>query len=66
MVKESYFYKNSKLYEFWNNFIFPATEKVRKKKIFEPRVKKIIEICKKFKVEKKKNNRYWCGFWYFL
>ena len=26
------FYKNSKLYEFWNNYIFPATEKVRKKK----------------------------------
>ena len=48
------FYKNSKLYEFWNNNIFPATEKVRSKKIFKPRVKKILEICKKYKVNRQK------------
>jgi 2-polyprenyl-3-methyl-5-hydroxy-6-metoxy-1,4-benzoquinol methylase len=48
------FYQNSKLYEFWNNYIFPATEKIRRKKIFEPRAKKIIEICKKLKVGRKK------------
>ena len=48
------FYKNSKLYEFWNNRIFPATEKVRSKKIFKPRVKKILQICKKYKVNRQK------------
>jgi 2-polyprenyl-3-methyl-5-hydroxy-6-metoxy-1,4-benzoquinol methylase len=46
------FYKNSKLYEYWNDYIFPSTEKVRNKKIFLPRVKKILEICKKFNVKK--------------
>jgi len=50
----SNFYKNSKLYEFWNNFIFPSTEKVRNKKIFLPRVNKIIQLCKKHKISKKK------------
>ena len=50
----NHFYYNSKLYEFWNKYIYPATETERRKKIFEPRAKKIIEICKKFKVGKKK------------
>ena len=48
------FYKNSKLYEYWNDHIFPSTEKVRNKKIFEPRVKKILELFKKLKVRKNK------------
>ncbi len=48
------FYKNSKLYKFWNNFIFPTTEKVRNKKIFVPRVKKIMQLCKKHKISRKK------------
>jgi len=41
------FYKNSKLYSFWNKFIFPASERERKKIIFKPRAKKIIKILKK-------------------
>lgn len=40
------FYKQSKVYEYFNKFIFPQTEKVRSKKIFLPRVNKIIKICK--------------------
>ena len=48
------FYRNSKLYEYWNDHIFPSTENVRNKKIFLPRVKKILEICKKFNVKKNK------------
>ena len=47
------FYKNSKLYEFWNNRIFPATEKVRSKKIFKPRVKNITNL-QKYKVNRQK------------
>ena len=48
------FYKHSKLYKYWHNVIFPSTEKVRNKKIFKPRVKKIIEICKKQNISRKK------------
>jgi len=40
------YYANSKNYEFWNKFIFPASEKVRKEKIFSPRAARVIEACK--------------------
>ena len=40
------FYKNSESYRFWNKFIFPATEKIRRKKIFQPRVIECIKFCK--------------------
>ncbi len=49
----SKFYKNSRLYEFWNNYIFPASDKIRTNKVFKPRVNQIIKLCKKYKV---KNN----------
>lgn len=44
------FYMQSKNYEFWNNYIFPATDSVRKEKIFLPRAKKTIEFCKKYDI----------------
>lgn len=44
------FYSNSVLYDYWNKYIFPATQEVRREKIFKPRVQKIIEICKKYSV----------------
>jgi 2-polyprenyl-3-methyl-5-hydroxy-6-metoxy-1,4-benzoquinol methylase len=47
-----HFYKNSKNYIFWNKFIFPASEKVRKKKIFRPRVIECIKFCKKYNFKK--------------
>ena len=31
------FYKNSLNYAYWANYIFPASEDIRKKKIFKPR-----------------------------
>lgn len=40
------FYRNSSLYDFWNKFIFPKSEEARKKKIFKPRMKIIIDTCK--------------------
>lgn len=42
------FYRQSKNYEFWNNYIFPASEDKRREKIFKPRVEKVIEFCKKY------------------
>lgn len=44
----SEFYRQSKNYEFWNKYIFPATDSVRKEKIFKPRASKTIEFCKKY------------------
>jgi len=43
----SEFYRQSKNYEFWNKYIFPATNEIRKEKIFKPRAEKIINLCKK-------------------
>jgi len=40
------FYENSKCLKHWKKF-FQATEESRKKNIFEPRSKRVIDICKK-------------------
>ena len=40
----NYFYKGSPNYKFWNENIFPATRDIRRKKLFRPRAKKIIEL----------------------
>jgi 2-polyprenyl-3-methyl-5-hydroxy-6-metoxy-1,4-benzoquinol methylase len=45
-------YKESPYYKFWNNNIYPATEKLRIKNIFFPRVKKIMKYVDKFKIKK--------------
>jgi 2-polyprenyl-3-methyl-5-hydroxy-6-metoxy-1,4-benzoquinol methylase len=45
------FYKDSVNYSFWNKNIFPASENIRRKKIFVPRVDKTLEICKKYNVQ---------------
>lgn len=42
------FYSQSENYAYWNKYIFPASEKVRKEKIFKKRVDTILEYCKKF------------------
>lgn len=44
------FYMQSKNYDFWNKYIFPATDAVRKEKIFKPRAIKTIEFCKKYDI----------------
>lgn len=44
------FYDNSKAYPYWNKYVFPASEKVRREKIFIPRVERILEISKKYGV----------------
>lgn len=47
------FYRESKSIQHWNDEIYPASEGVRKQKIFKPRVKKVIALCKKHKAGKK-------------
>jgi len=44
------FYSNSLVYDYWNKYIFPSSEKTRKEKIVRPRVKRILEICKEFSI----------------
>jgi len=44
------FYKQSKNYEFWDKYIYPQTDLVRKEKIFRPRVERLIDLCKKYNV----------------
>lgn len=45
------YYANSENYAYWNKYIFPASEVVRREKIFKPRVQKVIEICQKLNVQ---------------
>ena len=45
------FYSRSKNYDFWNKHIFPASENVRREKIFRPRAQKVVDYCRKFAVE---------------
>lgn len=60
------FYKQSKCYKYWNDVIFPASEKARREKIFKPRVNKILEICKKYSVPTKTLVEVGAGFGTFL
>lgn len=45
------YYMYSENYAYWNQYIFPASEVVRREKIFKPRVQKVIEICQKLNVQ---------------
>ncbi|MCA9814406.1 MAG: class I SAM-dependent methyltransferase [Cyanobacteria bacterium HKST-UBA01] len=45
------YYSNSRNYEFWNKEIFPRSEKVRREKIFKPRVELIRDLCKKHSIK---------------
>jgi 2-polyprenyl-3-methyl-5-hydroxy-6-metoxy-1,4-benzoquinol methylase len=44
------FYNNSELYRIWNKYVFPASEQVRRRKIFKPRVEKILRISNDYKI----------------
>lgn len=47
----SNFYKNSVNYKFFNEYIFPATKVIRKQRIFLPRIKCILKVCKEKKIQ---------------
>lgn len=42
------FYSQSANYAFWNEHIFPATETVRRERIFRPRAERLGEFCRRF------------------
>jgi 2-polyprenyl-3-methyl-5-hydroxy-6-metoxy-1,4-benzoquinol methylase len=42
------YYANSKNYAYWSKYIFPASEPVRREKIFKPRVRRVLDLCQKF------------------
>tara|TARA_Y100001934_G_C12336451_1_gene767852 strand:- start:829 stop:1818 length:990 start_codon:yes stop_codon:yes gene_type:complete len=48
----NYCYSHSDVYEYWNKSIFPASEDVRKEKIFIPRLNRIQKFCEKYNVDK--------------
>lgn len=50
----SKFYFRSPNYSFFNEYIFPATCDVRRREIFAPRAKKVLEVCKKNKIPPEK------------
>lgn len=43
-------YRESDVYAYWDKYIFPASDKARREKMFKPRVDKILEFCKKYDV----------------
>lgn len=45
-----WFYRDSPNYAYWNEVIFPASEAMRRQKIFVPRVDRLIALCKKYSV----------------
>jgi len=44
------FYSQSVLYEYWNRHIFPASRAVRMERIFRPRVRRILELCREWNI----------------
>jgi 2-polyprenyl-3-methyl-5-hydroxy-6-metoxy-1,4-benzoquinol methylase len=46
------FLKKSENYAYWDKYIFPASDNARRKKIFVPRVDRLLEICKKYKIDR--------------
>lgn len=46
------FYTTSKNYNYWNKYIFPASEAARREKIFKPRVDRVLSICNEFDIPK--------------
>jgi 2-polyprenyl-3-methyl-5-hydroxy-6-metoxy-1,4-benzoquinol methylase len=47
----SEFYRRSTNYAFWDKYVFPASRDVRKRKIFKPRVDRILALCSEHGVE---------------
>ncbi|MDP3157115.1 MAG: class I SAM-dependent methyltransferase [Archangium sp.] len=41
------YYRHSENYAYWNDVIFPASESVRREKLFKPRAERVVEICRR-------------------
>lgn len=44
------FYSQSEGYRYWTEVIFPASEDVRRERIFRPRLERILDFCQRFGV----------------
>jgi len=44
------YYKNSEVYEYWAQYIFPASEDVRRERIFRPRLERVLELCERYEI----------------
>ncbi|MFX1256292.1 MAG: class I SAM-dependent methyltransferase [Promethearchaeota archaeon] len=51
MLKD--YYENAKHLKFWNTKIFPISEEIRRERIFIPRAKRVVELCKKYSLGKR-------------
>jgi 2-polyprenyl-3-methyl-5-hydroxy-6-metoxy-1,4-benzoquinol methylase len=50
-VLEEY-YRESENYAYWNSHIFPASEQVRREKIFRPRAERVAELVERFEADR--------------
>lgn len=46
------YYRTSRNYEYWAEHIFPASEQVRRERIFRPRVQRILELCEQYRLHR--------------
>jgi len=46
-----FYYATSENYAYWNTHIFPASEPVRRGKIFRPRAARLVSICRRHQVK---------------
>lgn len=46
-----WFYKNSLNYDYWDKYVFPASERIRREKIFIPRVDLVLDVCRQFNIK---------------
>lgn len=44
------YYESSENYAFWNAVIFPASEGVRRERIFRPRVQRLLDLCERYAI----------------
>ncbi len=51
-ILETY-YSTSENYAYWNKHIFPASEAVRRDKIFRPRAERVAEFCERYGIGEK-------------
>ena len=61
-----WFYKDSVNYQFWNDFIFPATDETRKQKVFQPRVDRMVHYLNLFSPNAQSIVEVGCAFGTFL
>jgi len=57
-----FYYRNSENYQYWNTHIFPASEAVRRERIFRPRAERVAALCAKHGVGRQRLLEVGAGF----